>query len=299
MDPLFVAALGTGLVTALTKLLEKGVVDPALDKGLEPLREWLTGGYNKKKDEARLRQAVEAALKETTGVPNADDWAGYRWVLALDSIKANPNLAARVAAATLEMPGDDPARVPPDLLQELKIENERAAFAAFLFKLRKNLSGLPPYSEGIRYAEALHARGRLDGLYELVAGVVVERDGQKFVRVHLVPPDARALEEPYLKNARHEFAGLFLEGRSKDDTLSPDKPLRLERVYIALDTTETRQPPPDLRSPSPVPRGRDGVGVSALRAAMESRRLVLLGDPGSGKSTFAQHLCLCLAGARL
>ncbi|MEK7785068.1 MAG: hypothetical protein AAB658_06525, partial [Chloroflexota bacterium] len=116
----------------------------------------------------------------------------------------------------------------------------------------------------------------------------------------IIPPDARALETPYLKNLMNEFAGLPLEGRSKDDTLRPDDQLRLERVYIALNTSERRlilSPLPEAGKP--LRAGFEESPLSALRAMMESRRLVLLGDPGSGKSTFAQHLCLCLAGARL
>ncbi|MCP4108783.1 MAG: NACHT domain-containing protein [Desulfobacteraceae bacterium] len=35
--------------------------------------------------------------------------------------------------------------------------------------------------------------------------------------------------------------------------------------------------------------------LSALEAAKENRHLVILGDPGSGKSTFVNHLTLCLA----
>ena len=34
---------------------------------------------------------------------------------------------------------------------------------------------------------------------------------------------------------------------------------------------------------------------SALATTAQERRLVILGDPGSGKSTFLNHLCLCLA----
>ncbi|MBN1430397.1 MAG: SUMF1/EgtB/PvdO family nonheme iron enzyme [Anaerolineae bacterium] len=67
--------------------------------------------------------------------------------------------------------------------------------------------------------------------------------------------------------------------------------IRLDTIYVSLDTTST-QPAvggqTDMRAPVPV-----------LDAAIRHRRLMILGDPGSGKSTFLNYLTLCLAGARL
>jgi hypothetical protein len=72
MDPVTLALLGAGLVAALTKLLEKGVIDPALDKGLEPVRQWLTRGYDKAKDEARLKAIVQKAVAQAAQTFNAE-----------------------------------------------------------------------------------------------------------------------------------------------------------------------------------------------------------------------------------
>lgn len=73
------------------------------------------------------------------------------------------------------------------------------------------------------------------------------------------------------------------------------KQLDLDQVYVALDTT-TR-----LAGEMPVLTfdAKDMMSgkrpMSALAAAAEHRQLVILGDPGSGKSTFLNHLGLCLA----
>lgn len=309
MDPatlaLIASALGPALVTVLTKLAEKGIVEPAL----EPLTDWLkartTAAYNTKHDEEKLRGLIGNTLTALAFGP--EQYA--RWSPAFKLLHNDSGLAARVAAATVEMTADRPELIPPELLRELKLEEgERPALARWLFALRKELAGMAGFSAGIQYANELHALHRLDGLYELTAGLaatVVDGEGGKALRVQIALPDMRALEAPYLKDVMNEFAGVPLEGRSTDDTLRADDELRLERVYIALNTTESRQVRLEekerVHSITLESSGRTSgeKHVSALRAITESRRLLVLGDPGSGKSTLAQHLCLCLAGARL
>lgn len=73
----------------------------------------------------------------------------------------------------------------------------------------------------------------------------------------------------------------------------PVPDIRLHAIYVPLDIMRTQ---PALR------RGDNGDGrlpTPALDAVNRYRRLVILGDAGSGKSTLINYLTLCLAGARL
>ncbi|MBI2908333.1 MAG: SUMF1/EgtB/PvdO family nonheme iron enzyme [Chloroflexi bacterium] len=67
------------------------------------------------------------------------------------------------------------------------------------------------------------------------------------------------------------------------DPKAEQKPIDLNQVYINLDTTSAVSSTEYMQ---PLP---------ALAATILNRRLVILGDPGSGKSTFLEHLGLCLA----
>ncbi|MEW6086452.1 MAG: hypothetical protein AB1607_17845 [Chloroflexota bacterium] len=49
MEPLSTALLTAALYEAGKTIAEKGIVDPALEKGLEPLRNWLTKKYDAKR----------------------------------------------------------------------------------------------------------------------------------------------------------------------------------------------------------------------------------------------------------
>ena len=73
-------------------------------------------------------------------------------------------------------------------------------------------------------------------------------------------------------------------------------------MYIDLDTT-TQVPVSEeerLGRASRRPFGeRDSRPLGALEATAQNRALVLLGDPGSGKSTFLNHLTFCLATHQL
>lgn len=71
--------------------------------------------------------------------------------------------------------------------------------------------------------------------------------------------------------------------------------LELTSLYVALNTTASEKDEvlDDLRSVARVE------SLSALQAMDRTRRMVLLGAPGAGKSTFVNYMAACLAGARL
>jgi len=83
------------------------------------------------------------------------------------------------------------------------------------------------------------------------------------------------------------------------DPRGDGQPMALEQVYVALDTTSQRPMTPAERKAAQKEQPNRGddkmVTLSALEALIANRRMALLGDPGSGKSTFLTHLGLCLA----
>ena len=107
----------------------------------------------------------------------------------------------------------------------------------------------------------------------------------------------------YCQKTIKSFKHLSLRGLDKEasDPSENQQPLALDQVYVALDTdilievadSKTGDMAGDsLSAPDKRP-------LSALDAATQHRCLVILGDPGSGKSTFVNHLALCLLQNRI
>ena len=72
--------------------------------------------------------------------------------------------------------------------------------------------------------------------------------------------------------------------------------LALAAVYTALLTQRVEHPGPGERSQMP---DRELERLSAVALLNQEAKLVLLGDPGSGKTTFIHFVALCLAGEGL
>ena len=101
------------------------------------------------------------------------------------------------------------------------------------------------------------------------------------------------LREPYLRQMHSEWRALPLEVMDPSAADPAAQRLTLEKVYVSLDTTSPRpdklkQNRPDEQKDQPLS------AVEALTNAQD-RRMVLLGQPGSGKSTLGLYLCASLA----
>ena len=83
---------------------------------------------------------------------------------------------------------------------------------------------------------------------------------------------------------------------SHDATTKTEKRMRLTDVYIKLNTTAKIAAKGKKEEDSGQTEMRP---LPALEALTITPHMVLLGDPGSGKSTFANHIAFCLASDQL
>ena len=281
MDPVTLTLLATAIIGVVTELAKT-----AAGHGAELL---LDAGADEARARDELRAALQAALAEI-----AQDSALYAlWYDTFPKLQHDHALTRQLAAATVGMVTAQPERVPAGLLAAMGLpETQRPTVARFLFRLREGLSGASQYRDRIAYANDLHRSGQLEamlaGITRLGAAVADTPTGPA-VRVAEVSPYS---ETAYLERLAERFAHLDLFRRA-DNVVG--QPVSLAQVYIALDTTETRTVPRHAKSSETLMVVPD----SALRAVDTHQHLSLVGDPGSGKSTFVQHLCLALANARL
>ncbi|MEJ5309664.1 MAG: SUMF1/EgtB/PvdO family nonheme iron enzyme [Anaerolineae bacterium] len=125
------------------------------------------------------------------------------------------------------------------------------------------------------------------------------------------PPDARpsdptAAQHAYLRRLQlicNTLMLQYIDPKAFESDKIRQRVMGLADVYTTLDTTTYVQVDVEKTGEKGKPKQRS-IGeregetrpLTALEAAARDRAMVLLGDPGSGKSTFVKHLCLCLAG---
>jgi formylglycine-generating enzyme required for sulfatase activity len=190
----------------------------------------------------------------------------------------------------------------PDEQIEPILRSLRAKQAA----LQAELTGSGAIAQG-KKAKAVGERGVMakkvkgdvitgDHVRKISAGTYVERQ-------EVIQPDpaARRLEQlrsRYLTRLTQSCDVLPLADLGGDDETGDE--VNLEDVYVALDT-QTRVPitkAEKKKQGDPLYRAEER-SLTALEAATQTPRLVLLGDPGSGKSTFVKRLTAWLAKAQL
>ncbi len=155
-------------------------------------------------------------------------------------------------------------------------------------EIERRFKVLSPVLQKLVNTRLLRAESRVGSIYyELIHDTLIEpiRNAQKNGTL-------RTYRMMLIKTLQH----LPLKGlhRDESDPSGKQERLELDRVYIELDT-KTQVKLSEAQKKKLKKQDEKNRPLSALEAAADNRRLIILGDPGSGKSTFVNHLALCLA----
>jgi formylglycine-generating enzyme required for sulfatase activity len=192
-----------------------------------------------------------------------------------------------------------------NLIRNLKEQGEQAGLSqeqiqASLAPMKSQRQILLAKLEGsgaVAQGAGAKAAGERGVIAEKVDGHVVTGDNVTIqTRVSPEEDDPEALREAYLHRMITCTSQLSLTGIDPKAASEAEAQLSLSAVYTALLTLTPEAHQRLNRGEKLEAKTRR---LSALEQLNRHDRLVLLGDPGSGKSTFVNFVALCLAGERL
>jgi formylglycine-generating enzyme required for sulfatase activity len=293
------AALGPALGKALYDV-GKEVVKPLTGPLAEQVEAWARRGYDAKVDGARVRKAVEAAAR-TTGL-----WEGladhYRLTGALHRLaeRGQDTLRQSTVAVALAMTEGTPEEVPDELLKALDVDaQDRPVFARFLWAFRDALAQADEECRAL--VELAHQDAVRDHLRSL-ASTVVQTPAGPAQRVVLVEPEKpadelRVLWAEYMAYLVNTYRRLNFRGIVQTKT---QVELPLAEVYVSLSVGPSGggliEEPGDVIDERTLRERAERAGrLSVEDVLREEPRLVVLGDPGAGKTTFLRYVALALA----
>ena len=200
----------------------------------------------------------------------------------------------------------------PSAVAELS-EQDRAWFKKTLRTELERLGNLPRFEAQLDGSGAIaQGQGALAAGQRGVAvsgnmqgSTVITGDGTVINQLTGAPPhNAQEALDRYCHILVNSSRQMSLRGLDVGESDPTGEQPRLDLAQVYVDLLTTTQVPTDKNQQERRERERwreerDTEPLSALGAVAANRRVVLLGDPGSGKSTFLTHLALCLAGHTL
>ncbi|MCI0495938.1 NACHT domain-containing protein, partial [candidate division KSB1 bacterium] len=163
-----------------------------------------------------------------------------------------------------------------------------------IFKKKKKDDEKPPPSK----AKIQDVRGGRNVSFQGDAkdNIIITGDRAKLVISDKDKPDKKALRHAYLSHVFKASKHLSLAGIDPKAASEAETRLDLNAVYTVLMTMSTEAH--ELWQHGKKPE-REMQYLSALEQLNRNSHLVLLGDPGSGKSTFVNFVAMCLTGEAL
>ena len=316
MEPITTAtialAFGKGLSFVWPIMVEKGIEKGLVEPSVKPVGARVNKLVEQPLQKRALQKAFEAALADA-GAPTDDDTALDRWLknVSLDRLVAKQNDALRRQFARAVVGFTDPKADPPvDLLVALDWPRpQQKQLSALLASLRAQLYELETWRPLIDYANEMAKVEALPGILATMArldNVFVETERGEALRVivqekGLSQEDAARIEENYRaelvrKLWKHKFKGI---SQFKRTLRLPLADIYHELKLIALnDEDEHRHERWQVQRLSEKERAalqEKRMERRTSDALARSQRLVILGDPGTGKTTSLNFTTLMLA----
>jgi hypothetical protein len=179
MDPFLLSlaiALATGISNVAGRLIDRGVIEPALEPTVERIKRRVQGGVTALEKDDALVRAILAAIQDASMQKGEARAVKYMRGMRLHEIVEPGNEALRdeVTRLVLLASSDNPRLVPDSLLDALHLgKSERPALARFLFLLRRRLYMLADFQPLFDAAHQQTVEAALKQLADTVEGDAV------------------------------------------------------------------------------------------------------------------------------